>query len=374
MRINFSEFQINDIATEKIQNAIDKDWITEGENTKEFEQLFKDEFGFKYCIATSSGTSACIASLLSLYDDGAKRGDEIITTPCSFVATINAILCAGFIPKFIDIDKDTLNMNTENIWEEITNKTVGIMPVHIMGKPCKMNKLLEIKSDYNIPIIEDCCEAHGARYNNRYVGEIGDMGCFSFFPAHLIICGEGGMVSTNDKKRYEILKSVKSHGRPFSSKFFDFQRIGLNLKMNDLTAGVGIGSIYNFKETFKKRKKNIYYLKNKLKDLKNYIYTIQEEKNETISPHAFPVILKNPKYNLKKFYNYLEVNDIQVKTLFGSIPSQHKGFKFLGYKKGDFPNAEYIGMNGLHFGIHERLNKEHLDYISIVIHEYFKRI
>jgi dTDP-4-amino-4,6-dideoxygalactose transaminase len=371
MRINFGDLVIGEIARDRINKAIDKNWVTEGENVKEFEKKFAEKFGYKYAIATSSGTDACIASLSTLYEFGAKRGDEIIVPSTTFVATANAVLAAGFIPKFVDATLETLNIDTKKIEKTISDKTQAIMPVHLMGKPCEMDVITEIAEKYNLKIIEDCCEAHGAKYKGKYVGSIGDMGAFSFYVAHVVISGEGGIVVTNNKKIADILKSLRTHGRPMGSIYFDFQRFGLNLRMNDLTAAIGIEGIEQFEKIFKKRKENLYHLLEMVDDLTDYLYFIHEEGYETLSPHAFPLVLKNAKYNYLKFYKYLESKSIQVKTLFGSLPTQHNAFKFLGYRPGDFPVSEYIGDNGLHFGIHQYLTNDDLLFISDVLHNYF---
>lgn len=374
MRINFGDIIIGKTAKDKIKKSLDRNWVTEGENVREFEKKFAKRFGYKHAIATGNGTDACIASLASLYEFGAKRGDEVIVPATTFVATANAVLAAGFTPKFVDIEIETLNINPDLIEQKITDKTVAIMPVHLMGKPCDMDRILEIAKKYNLKVIEDSCEAHGAKYKDKYIGTIGDMGTFSFYVAHVVVAGEGGMVVTNNDKIADIVRSVKSHGRPTGSIYFDFQRFGLNLRMNDLTAAIGIEAMMNFDNTFKTRKKNMKDLLEMTKDLQDYAYFSKEEDYETISPHAFPIVLKDEKYNYKKFYKYLESKSIQCKTLFSSLPTQHKAFEFMHFKKGDFPAAEYIGKNGLHFGMHQYLEDDDIEYMGNVLNEYFKNV
>ena len=373
MRINFGDLFIGDVAKDRIKKALDKNWVTQGENVKEFEERFAKQFGYKHAISTSSGTDACLASLASLYEFGAKRGDEVIVPATTFVATANAVLAAGFKPKFVDVEIKTLNINPDLIEENITDKTCALMPVHLMGKPCDMDSIIKISKKYNLKIIEDSCEAHGAKYKDKYIGTIGDMGAFSFYVAHLVICGEGGMVVTDDDDIANVVRSVKTHGRPTGSIYFDFQRFGLNLRMNDLTAAIGIEGIQNFKETFKKRKDNMYKLLDLTEDLKEFIYFIKEEDYEVVCPHAFPIVVKDKKYNCKKLYSFLESKGIQSKTLFGSLPTMHKAFEFMGCKSKDFPMAEYVGENGVHFGIHQYLTDDDLNYISDVLHSYFKK-
>lgn len=372
MKIKFGDLVIGNTARDRIKKALDKNWVTEGENVGEFEEKFAKQFGYKHAIATSSGTDACIAALASLYEFGAKRGDEVIVPATTFCATANAVLAAGFTPIFVDIEKETLNINPDEIEEKISKKTTAIMPVHLMGKPSEMDTILKIADDNNLRVIEDCCEAHGAKYKGKYVGTIGDMGAFSFYVAHVVVAGEGGMVVTDNDDLADTVRSVKTHGRPTGSIYFDFQRFGLNLRMNDLTAAIGIEGMEQYEKTFKKRKENMRTLLNLTKDLKEYAYFSDEQDYEVISPHAFPIVLKDPRYNYQKFYNYLESQGIQTKTLFACLPTQHDAFSFLNYKKGDFPNAEYIGENGLHFGVHQFLTKEDLTFVSNVLEDYFK--
>ena len=372
MRINFGELVIGDTAKKYFQRVFDKNWASEGDNVREFEAKFAEKFGYKHCIATSSGTDADIVACAALHDYGGERGDEIVVPALSFVATANSILAAGFTPKFVDVELETLNINPSKIEEQITDKTRGIMAVHTMGKPCNMDPILKIAKKHDLMIIEDACEAHGAMYKGKLVGKIGDMGAFSFYTAHQIVCGEGGMVTTQDDKLAAIIRSIKSHGRPAGSLYFDFQRIGFNAKMNDLEAALGLEGIETFDEFFNKRKNNLYKMLDLTKDLSDHCYFIREEKYEKVSPHAFPLVLKDKKYNRNKLYHHLESKGIQCKTLFGSLPTQHNAFKFLKYKYGDFPVSEYIGDNGLHFGMHQYINDDDLKFISDVLHNYFE--
>lgn len=372
MRIDFGRLVIGDTAKEYLQRAIDKNWASEGDNVREFEKKFAAQFGYEHAIAVSSGTDADICSCAALYDFGAQRGDEIIVPALSFVSTANSILAAGFVPKFVDIEVETLNLDHSKVKEAITDKTKAIMAVHTMGKPCEMDSVMEIARAYDLKVIEDACEAHGATYRGRVTGSIGDFGTFSFYVAHLIVCGEGGMVVTNNDDIARVVRSVRTHGRPTGSNYFDFQRIGFNSRMNDLEAALGLESLQHFEDTFNKRKHNLYELLEITKSLSDYFYFLEEKPHEKVSPHAFPLVLKNEKYNCAKLYEYLESKGIQCKTLFASLPTQHKAFEFLGYEYGQFPAAEYVGENGLHFGIHQYLNDDDLYYIGKTIESYFK--
>ncbi len=371
MRIMFGDLKIGDIARKYVQSALDRNWISEGANVEEFEQEFANKFGYKHAIATSSGTDADIVSCASLCEFGARRGDEIIVPALTFVASANSILAAGFTPKFVDIEVATLNIDPHKIEEAITDRTRAIMVVHLMGKPCEMDTIVKIAKAHDLEIIEDACEAHGATYKGRVVGSIGDMGSFSFYAAHVVVAGEGGMIVTNNDEIAKVVRSIKSHGRPPGSIYFDFQRIGFNSRMNELTAAIGLEGMEYFDETFNKRKNNLYKLLELTKELSDYLYFIKEEDYEKVSPHAFPLVLKDKKYERDKLYYYLESKGIQCKTLFGSLPTQHQAFKFLNHEYGQFPASEYVGENGLHFGIHQYLSDDDLLYISDALKGYF---
>ncbi len=374
MRIEFGDIKLGDEAKKNLLEILDTRWISQGPKVAEFEKKWGALFGYKHNIAMSSGTSADIAACMALYDFGAERGDEIIAPALAFAAVGNSILAAGFKPIFVDIERETLNINPYLIEKAISKKTRAIMAVHTMGKPCEMDTIMHLANRYNLHVIEDACEAHGAKYKGNYVGTFGDAATFSFYIAHLVCCGEGGMTSTNNDEIADVLKSVRSHGRKNAELYFNHIRPGLNFKMNDLEASIGLEGIAHFQDTFNKRKANLNYLLGKTADLQQFAFFNMEEKDDVVCPHAFSVTLKNSKYSLQRLCEFLEGNSVKCKRNFGSMPTQHKAFSFLGHKLGEFPEAEYVGNNGLHFGTHQYLTKDDLDYVSELLHKYFSRI
>lgn len=372
MRIKFGELRIGDIAKENLNTIIQSNWASEGPFVKEFERKWSEYFGYKHSVSMSSGTDADINCCLSLYDYGAKRGDEIICPALTFIATANSILAAGFMPKFVDIDKKTLNINPHQIERAISDKTKAIMVTHTMGKPCEMDIIMDIANRYNLLVFEDACEAAGAKYKNKLVGKWGHAMTCSFYTAHLVVCGEGGICSTDDDKLADLFRSTKSHGRKPGSNYFNHLRTGFNSKMNDLEAAVGLEGLHYISDTIEKRRKNKEILLNLMSDIDALEFWKENSEYEYVSPHAFPMVFKkDDELNRDKFYNYLEQNSIQCKTLFGSVPTQQPAFTFMGHKLGAFPDAEYVGRNGLHIGIHQYLSEDDLHYISSIIHKYF---
>lgn len=373
MRIEFGDLRIDDKAKAYLLDCVERNWVSGGPRVKQFEDAWGKLFGYKHNLAVYSGTGGDIGACFSLYDFGAQRGDEIIAPALAFAAVGEAILQAGFKPVFVDVEKTTLNINPRLIEEKITPRTRAIIAVHTMGKPCEMDTIMAIARKHNLMVIEDSCEAHGAKYKGKFIGNWGDMAVFSYYIAHLVCCGEGGMISTNNESIATVINSIRSHGRKGGQLFFDHERMGSNLKMNDMEASIGLSEVEKFWWTFDTRKKNLIYLLYKTQDLQKFAFFNSEGPEEIICPHAFSITLKDPKYNCAALYQFLENNSIKCKRNFGSMPTQHKAFAFLGHKLGDFPESEYIGDHGLHFGVHQYLSLDDLDYISEKLHEYFKK-
>ncbi|HLC31670.1 MAG TPA: DegT/DnrJ/EryC1/StrS family aminotransferase [Candidatus Nanoarchaeia archaeon] len=375
MRIEFGDLRLGDPALQNLLQVVKTNWASGGPLVKQLEEKWGKLFGYKHNIAVSSGTSADTVACMALYQYGAKpySGDEIIAPACAFAAVGESILMAGFKPVFVDIKRETLNIDVSKVEAAITPKTRAIMAVHTMGKPCEMEVIMALAKKYNLKVIEDSCEAHGAKYKGKMIGHWGDMATFSAYVAHLICCGEGGMISTNDPELASLCDSIRSHGRKPGSLYFDHERLGLNAKMNDMEAAIGLPQIDTFWDTFNKRRDNLLYLLDRTKDLEKYAHFIVESPEEIVCPHAFSVTLKDPSYNALLLTRYLEENSIKTKRNFGSMPTQHKSFSFLGHTLGQFPEAEYVGDNGVHFGIHQYLNREDVEYISLVLHNYFKK-
>lgn len=366
--IPFGKIIIGDIAKQHIKECLDNNWISEGSKVKLFETEWGKLFDYPYNVAVSSGTDACIAACLALYDYGAHRGDEIIIPALSFIATANAVRAAGFIPVFVDVKKETLNIDEDLIEQYITKKTRAIMVVHTMGKPCNLYKIKEIVDKYKLILIQDCCENPGSQYKGQRVGAIGHMAAFSFYAAHLICCGEGGMVSTPYSDFADSLKSVKSHGREINSLYFNHVRTGLNLKMNDLEASIGLEGVANFWDIFWRRHDSMVIIRSGLDKFSDKAWFSDEDEGDINCPHGFSITCKEPN-RIVQLKNCLDKAQIEYKRNFGSIPTQHKAFDDMGYQLGNFPNAEYIGDNGIHIGLHPYLTDEDIFFILNTIIE-----
>ncbi len=370
-RITFGHIEVGKTAREYLARALDRNWVSSGENVLEFEAVFRRKFGYEHSIATSSGTDAGMVAMAALYDLGAERGDEIITPACAFVATANVVLAAGFIPRFVDVELETLNIDPSLIETAITPKTRAIQVVHTMGRPCRMDLILEIARRYRLPVIEDCCEAHGATLDGQVVGSFGIAALFSFYAAHIICSGEGGMVVTGDDDFAAACRSVRSHGRRGGDTYFNFDRIGFNSKMNDMEAAIGLEGLAEFDRTFEVRRRHLGRLWELLSPLDDRLILYPDGPGEVVCPHAVPFVMRDPDVDATPLYEHLESAGIQCKTLFGSLPTQHAAFRFLGHRSGDFPESERIGQTGLHFGVHQYLTDDDIIFAADTIRSWF---
>lgn len=397
MKVPFGTVSITQKSKDLIKEILDSSRVTSGKYVRQFEERFAELIGTKEAVALSSGTDADALALAVLYDFGAKRNDEIIIPALSFVGTGNAVLQAGFKPVFVDIDRKTLNIDPLKMEEVITERTRAIMPVHLMGKPAEMDAINELAKRHNLFVIEDAAEAYGATYKGRNIGTLGDMAAFSLYVAHMVTTIEGGIVVTDKPEFAEILRSLRTHGRAckcevcvlnVSSGYcperfrhgdnidlrFLFERIGYSCKMNELEAAVGLGSLEIYEEILKKRRENLSYLMKEFKRFTPHLVSIEEDYDEKLGLQAFPVIIQErANFTREEFTNFLERQGIETRTLFSSMPTQCPGFKFLGYKLGECPNAEYIGNNGLHIGIHQDLGKKECDYFINTVEKFLSK-
>lgn len=371
-RVTFGHIRIGETGRRYIEEAIRRDWVSEGPNVRRFEEGFAKQFGYRHAVATSSGTDAGIVAMAALLERGAQRGNEVITPALSFVSTANCILAAGLVPRFVDVELSTLNINPSLIEAAITPRTCAIQAVHTMGKPCDMDNILEIAGRHRLAVIEDCCEAHGATRRGKAVGSFGSMGIFSFYAAHLICSGEGGMIVTGDPELAGLCRSIRSHGRRGGQLTFHFDRVGYNSKMNDLEAAIGLEGLEMFEETFNLRRAHWLALHRLLEELEDRLILYPDEPGEVVSPHAFALLLRDEKSSMEGLYQFLESKGIQCKTLFGSLPTQHQAFRFLGHRQGDFPVSERVGRTGLHFGVHQYLTEDDIEYVAQSVRSYFQ--
>ena len=327
-----------------INQALERDSWVGGRNIYQFEKNIARLCKTKYAASLNSGTDALTLGLHLL---GVRRGDEVITVPNSFVASVSVIVHLGAKPVFIDVLPDQ-NMNPELLEKAITKKTKAIMPVHLTGRMAEMFEINQIARKYNIPVIEDAAQAIGSLYNNKPAGSLGAIGCFSAHPLkNLNAIGDAGYLTTNNKKIYEKVIELRSHGivnRDIIKKF------GYVSRMDNLQAAVLNYRLKNLKKIIEKRRKNA-ELYNEYLD-KKYVFFPNEKKYQYNSYHTF-VIQVDKRDQLKK---YLEKNNIMTSIHYPVPIHLQPAAKYLGYRKGSFKQAENQAARILTLPINQYLN------------------
>jgi len=244
-----------ELGEEELKNVIEavrSGWISGmGRFVKEFEEAFARYIGVKYGIATSSGTTALHLALVAL---GVGPGDEVIVPDLTFAATINAVIYTGAKPVIVDIHPDYWCIDPDKLEKAITPRTKAIIPVHLYGHPCDMDPIMEIASKYNLYVIEDAAEAHGAEYKGRKVGSFGHASCFSFYGNKIITTGEGGMVLTNDGELAERIRILRDHGMHPKRKYWH-EVIGFSYHMSNLQAAVGLAQLSKIERFIEKKRR-----------------------------------------------------------------------------------------------------------------------
>jgi dTDP-4-amino-4,6-dideoxygalactose transaminase len=347
--------ELNDIGDEikkAVDSSINGTMFILGPNVKKFEEEAAKYLGCKFAVGVASGTDALHLALKAI---GIKEGDEVITTPFTFIATAEAIRYCGATPVFVDVDPDTFNIDVNLIETKITNKTKAILPVHLFGNPANMDEIIVFAKKHNLKVVEDCAQSFGATYNGKQTGSIGDAGAFSFFPSKNLGCyGDGGLVTTNDENIYNTLIALRNHG---SYKRYYHEIIGFNSRLDDIQAAI-LSVKLKYIDRFNKERRNVANLYRK------YIGEIVKYQKETEN-------------GLNVYHQYTIVtekrNDIMKALSEGGIASAiyypvplhlQKAFEDLGYKKGDLPVAEYLAENVISLPINPYLEDEEILVIA----------
>ena len=333
---------IDDDDIKKVVKVLKSDWITQGLTVEKFEQAIAKYSGAKYAVAVSSGTVA----LHSAYAvAGIASGDEVITSPLTFVATANSIVYCGGKPIFVDIDKDTLNIDPKRIEKKITKKTKAIATVDFAAQPCDYDEILKIAKKYKLLVIEDASHALGSEYKRRKIGSLADMTIFSFRPVKAITTGEGGMIVTNNKEFYEKLRIFRHHGivkKPQKGGwYYEIEEIGYNYRLTDFQCALGLNQMKKINKFIKRRRQIVDKYNEAFKDVEEII--IPAERNYVKSAWHIYVIqlcLGKLKVGRRKIFEELRKNGLGVQVHYIPLHLQPFYRKKFSYKKGDFPIAE----------------------------------
>jgi len=353
-----------------------------GENVKLFEKEFADYIGVKHSISVANGTDALIIALKAL---GIGEGDEVITSPFTFFATAESISAVGATPVFVDVRRDTFNIDPKKIEEKITTNTKAIMPVHIFGQCADMDEIKNIAKKYNLKVIEDACQAVGGEYKGRKAGTLGDIACFSFFPTKNLGCaGDGGIIVTNDDSLATICKGLRTHGSGENGekaynlfnniskeaeedkstdntvynplKYYNYL-IGHNSRLDEIQAAILRVKLPLLDEWNEKRRANAMFYNEHLKNTS--LVTPFEDENVKHIYHMY--VIQSEKR--EELVNYLKENGIATGVYYPVPLHLQKAYANLGYKTGDMPNAEYLSHRTLAIPMFAELTEEELTCI-----------
>ena len=324
-----------------------------GEEVSEFEKEFAAYCEVKYCAALNSGTSALHLALLAL---GVRLGDEVITTPNTFIATAEAICYAGAKPVFVDIDPKAANLDPALIEPAITERTKAILPVHLYGRPADMDRILEIARTHSLAVIEDACQAHGARYRGRRVGSIGHAAAFSFYPSkNLSAYGEGGALTTNDAAVAELARALRNHGQ---SSPYTHARIGYNYRMEGFQGAVLRVKLKRLEQWNARRKEIAALYRSVLQGAKVEI-PADDPRDESVY-HLFVVYVERR----DQVRAALEARGVHTAVHYPRAVNLQPAFAALGFGPGSFPHAERACERALSMPFFPEMSDEQVRYAA----------
>jgi len=362
--IRLIRLQVGEQEKRAMGKVIRSGMICSGPQVERFQNLFAQYAGVRHAIAVSSGTTALHAALLAT---GVKKGDLILTTPFTFIATANSVLYCGAKPLFCDMDPLTFNISPYEIEKALRRnpRIKALLIVHLYGLPCDMREIMRIAKKHKLLLIEDCAQAVGAEHGKRRAGSFGDAGTFSLYGTKNMTTGEGGMITTNKKKVSDLCKRLINHGR--ASRFLH-DRLGYNYRMTDFQAAMGIEQLKRIDSLNRKRIHNAKVLSKGLKDL-NFLKIPEVPTGRKHIYHQYTVRVKNR----GSFIEHLKTKGVEGVPLYPVPLHKQPLYKKLGYGKLRFPNAEAAAREVVCLPIHPGLTKKDLSTIINGIRSWGKK-
>jgi perosamine synthetase len=331
-----------------VLEAIDSGQLAQGARVEAFECAFAAYCGVKHAIATSSGTTALQTAVLA---HGIGPGDEVVTTPFTFIASANAVVFAGAKPVFVDIDQRSYNLDPDLIEQAITPRTKAILPVHLFGNPCDMESIVRIATHFGLVVIEDACQAHGAVVDGRKVGSFGT-GCFSFYPTKNVTTAEGGMITTDDDELADRARLIRSHGQ--RQRYFH-ESIGYNFRMTEIQAAIGLVQLGRLEGFVEKRRANAAYFTSRLQG----VVTPVESPGSRHVYHQYTVRVAEGRDGLAE---HLRGRGVGTSVYYPLPVHKQVAYQKLGYAD-QLPVAESASREVLSIPVHPALGAEDLDRI-----------
>ena len=355
-------------------SALKEDYIATGPGIDKFEKAFAEYVGTKYAVAVSSGTAALHACSYAI---GIQKGDEVITTPMTFVATASCVMMCGGTPVFVDIDENTYNIDPNEIEKKITSKTKAIIPVHFTGQPCDMKRIYDIARKHDLKVIEDAAHAHGADYYGGKIGDCkySDLTAFSFHPVKLMTTCEGGMVTTNNEELYHRIKLFRAYCSTKDLELFkdktdgpwhyEVQGLGYNYRLSDVMSALGNSQLHKLDRFVAKRKMIAQRYNDELKNVRGIVLPYQAEGCNS-SWHLYTIQVENERR--KEVYGKMREKNIGVDVHYLPV-YRHPYFQENGYQKVYCPKAEKLYNRILSIPIYYGLTEQQQDYVIKIIKE-----
>ncbi|MFA5423727.1 MAG: DegT/DnrJ/EryC1/StrS family aminotransferase [Phycisphaerae bacterium] len=340
MKVHLSRPDITELEIQAVVDVLKTPNLSLGPKLGEFEQGFCDYIGVKRAVAVNSGTSALHLCLLAM---GVGPGDEVITTPFTFIATSNVALMVGAKPVFADIDPVSMNIDPEQIASKITDKTKAIIPVEVFGNPAGFDEISRVAAEHNIPILEDCCEALGSSLNGKKCGTFGKMSAFAFYPNKQMTTGEGGIILTDDDELADMCCSLRNQGRGKGGGWLGHERLGYNFRLSDINCALGIVQLSRIEEMKKARRKSANLYQELLAEEERIILPVAENGCD-VNWFVYVIRLTEQYTHSDRdaiIQSMLE-SGVQVSNYFTPVHLQPFMVEQFGYKKGDFPVTDKI--------------------------------
>ncbi len=357
--ISIAKPQLGQEEKAAVMAVLDSGMLAQGKRVAEFEARFAELCGVNHAVAVASGTAALWLSLMA---HGIGAGDEVITTPFSFIASANCVLYVGARPVFVDVEPDTCLIDASAIEHKITERTRAILPVHLYGQPCDMADIADIANRHNLIVIEDACQAHGATYKGQPVGSFGTA-CFSFYPTKNMTTGEGGIITTNDGTLAERLRLLRNHGQ---SQRYRHDVLGYHCRTTDIQAAIGLVQLEKLEAWNETRIANAAYLSERLQGVqtpvacpgRGHVY------------HQYTIRVPDRREALQE---HLRQQGIGT-AIHYPLPIHHQPlYRSLGYDD-DLPQAEVAGREVLSLPIHPAVSLSDLDRIVDGVNGFFAAV
>ena len=364
MNIPLSRPDVTTADIEAVVNVLQSPYLSLGPKVEEFERAMCEYTGARHATAVNSGTSALHLAVRAL---GIGRGDEVITSPFSFVASANCALFEHARPVFVDIDPVSFNIDPARIEAAVTERTKAVLPVHVFGRPASMEQIERVARARRLRIIEDACEALGAYWRDRHVGTIGDVGTFAFYPNKQITTGEGGMLVTNDPGLDELFKSMRNQGRGTSGAWLQHQRVGYNYRLSDIHSALGTSQLRRADAILAQRASVAALYREHLAGIDEIDPPIYDLPDSRLSWFVYVVRVKGATRTRRDaLLAFLRARGVACSDYFSPIHLQPY-FREQGYRPGQFPITEGIAESTIALPFFNKLSEESIAYVASVL-------